>query len=101
MPGAGPDGAYVFVEGGMTGIPANQLTVTDATPSAIPSPARPTAHSGMREASFTLDEGRVVLQMPDRLSPESFEAFEDWIEFITRQAKRLVRDNPPNSAAGA
>jgi hypothetical protein len=46
---------------------------------------------GMKEAVFPLDEGQAVLQWPERLSPESFEDFEAWLNIIIRRAKRSIR----------
>jgi hypothetical protein len=45
---------------------------------------------GTKEDVFTLDEGAVVLQYPERLSPESFDDFEAWLQLIIRKAKRSV-----------
>lgn len=54
---------------------------------------------GMKEAVFPLDEGQAVVQWPDRLSPESFEDFENWLHIVIRKAKRSIRtDDPDNDA---
>lgn len=44
--------------------------------------------AGMKEDVFTLEEGPVVIQYPERLSRESFEDFESWLQLIIRKAKR-------------
>ena len=45
---------------------------------------------GMNNEVFALAEGEVVLQWPNQMSPESYEDFKDWLELITRKAKRMV-----------
>lgn len=55
-----------------------------------PSRGKPMA-PGTKEDVFTLDEGPVVLQYPERLSPESFEDFESWLQLVIRKAKRSIR----------
>ena len=44
----------------------------------------------MKEDIFTLDEGEVVLQWPERLSKESFEDLETWMGLQLRKIKRRV-----------
>lgn len=51
--------------------------------------------SGTKEDVFTLEEGQVVIQYPDRFSQESFEDLESWLQLVIRKVKRLVRDNEP------
>lgn len=46
---------------------------------------------GMRQDTFTLDEGQVVLQWPEKLSSESFEDFQSWIELQLRKIKRSIQ----------
>ncbi len=48
---------------------------------------------GMKEDTYTLDEGRVVLQWPKQLSPESYEQFIDWLQLIQKTAKRSIVEN--------
>ncbi len=61
-------------------------------------PRRRSMQTGMKEDVFTLEEGQVVLQMPEKLSQESFEDFESWLGLIIRKAKRSVRseDDEPD-----
>jgi hypothetical protein len=42
----------------------------------------------MKQDTFTLDEGQVILQWPSQMSAESYEYFKDWLDLITRKAKR-------------
>jgi hypothetical protein len=59
-------------------------------PSAAPTPPH------IRQDTFTLDEGQVVLQWPAKLSPSSYQDFKDWIELQMRKiARAVVADNPP------
>jgi hypothetical protein len=44
----------------------------------------------MKEDTFTLDEGDVVLQWPERLSQESYEDLESWMHLQLRKIKRRV-----------
>ena len=44
----------------------------------------------MNNDVFTLDEGEVILQWPSRMSQESYDNFKEWLELITRKAKRAV-----------
>jgi hypothetical protein len=66
---------------------------------AMPAPAQQQAPAverrhlpkvGMKEDVFTLDEGEVVLQWPERLSKESFEDLETWMGLQLRKIKRRV-----------
>jgi hypothetical protein len=50
---------------------------------------------GVKEDTCTLGEGLVVLQWPERLSPESFEDFESWLQLIIRKAKRSIQSDLP------
>jgi hypothetical protein len=48
---------------------------------------------GMKEDVFSLKEGDVVLQYPERLSSASYEDFSAWAQIILRKIKRSVSDN--------
>jgi hypothetical protein len=48
--------------------------------------------SGMREAVLPLAEGDVVVRYPERISPQSFEDLEDWMQLMIRRMKRAVAD---------
>ena len=47
---------------------------------------------GMRQEIFTLEEGDITLEWPQRLSQASYEDFESWIQLVLRKAKRAVSD---------
>ena len=47
---------------------------------------------GMNEDAFTMKEGTVVLQWPDRLSQESYEDLEAWAQLVLRKVKRHIVD---------
>lgn len=53
-------------------------------------PKKPEVKPGMKQEVFTLSEGDVVLQWPDRLSLESLEDFEDWWKIMLRKVKRAA-----------
>lgn len=90
------DGQFAFFDGSNTGIPVSELAKADIpieekenggkleTKRLPPKP-------GMNSDVFTLEEGEVILQWPSQMSPESYEDFKDWIELMTRKAKRSVK----------
>lgn len=45
---------------------------------------------GIKEDVFSLDEGAVVLQWPERLSKASAEDLQDWLELIGRKIRRAA-----------
>lgn len=45
---------------------------------------------GSRRDVFSLDEGRVILEWPEKMSPESYEDFQSWIEIQLRKIKRSI-----------
>lgn len=47
----------------------------------------------MKEDVYTLKEGDVVFQWPDRLSPESYEDLKDWTTLLLRKIARHVTVN--------
>jgi len=93
------EGHYLFVEGSLTGIPMDEVTIMQApsevkTPSDPPpgvsaSPVKP-APIGARQDVFSLDEGQVVLQWPAKMSATSFEDFESWLQLQLRKIKRGI-----------
>jgi hypothetical protein len=62
-------------------------------------PARRPMQPGMKEDVFTLDEGAVILQYPKRLSKESFEDFEAYLQLVIRKAKRSIVQNEEDEQA--
>ena len=61
------------------------------TPQQPPMPPMPPSGAGMRQDTFSLDEGLVVLQWPAQLSEASYEDFRDWMELQLRKIGRAVR----------
>lgn len=53
-------------------------------------PRRRKLGSGMKEATFPLDEGMGVIQWPEPLSQESYEDFEQWVQLVLRKVQRSV-----------
>lgn len=107
--GSSPDGAFLFVEGSPTGIPIEevtviqQATVTAGTSAAPPQrdqnnfPSMPAnlqltrPAMGIKQDTFSLDEGQIVLQWPAQMSESSYEDFKDWVELQLRKIKRSVQ----------
>ena len=48
---------------------------------------------GTRRDTFSLDEGLVVLQWPEKLSAASYEDFESWIGIVLRKIKRSIQES--------
>ena len=46
---------------------------------------------GLRQDTFSLDEGQVMLQFPEKMSSDSFEDFQSWIELQLRKIKRSIQ----------
>ncbi|SAI72189.1 Uncharacterised protein [Bordetella ansorpii] len=68
--------------------------------SPIPSMARPIAASAnMRQDTFTLDEGQVMLQWPAQLSEDSYEDLKDWLELQLRKIRRGVQASSRDEGA--
>ena len=59
-------------------------------PSQRPPQGRPTMQPGIKEDVFNLEEGSVVVQYPDRLTQDSFEDFQSYLQLVIRKAKRSV-----------
>lgn len=93
--GISEDEKFAFVEGSATGLPLGELTVTEK-PAGVPpvKPQMPNIFQGtdMRQDTFSLDEGQVVLQWPSGMSDDSFNDFEAW---VTLQVKKIKRSTKP------
>lgn len=64
---------------------------TDVLPQGNPTPTRAVPVStGHRQDTFSLDEGQVILQFPEKMSDASYEDFKDWIELQLRKIKRSI-----------
>ena len=50
----------------------------------------PQTRLGMKQDTYTLDEGDVVLQWPAKLSQEGYEDVKAWLDLIARKMKRSV-----------
>ncbi len=111
--GLSEDGGFVFVSGSSTGIPIEQVKKCDAPTgekeigekgsriTSVPTVVnRPAPKPGMRNDVFTLDEGEVIIQWPDHMSPESYEDFESWLGLIAKKAKRVVRQQESDNKVG-
>jgi hypothetical protein len=90
------DGQFAFFDGSSTSVPIDQLTKAEAPTEEREDGGklaikRPPLKPGMNSDVFTLEEGEVILQWPSQMSPESYEDFKDWIELMTRKAKRSVK----------
>ena len=48
--------------------------------------------SGMKEDVFNLEEGSVVVQYPERLTQDSFDDFQSYLQLVIRKAKRSIVD---------
>jgi hypothetical protein len=96
--GLSADGTHAFVEGTSTGLPLHQLSrATVAIPAPQASPQPPSSPSNMRtllptgkmqEDIYSLPEGRVVIQWPCALTPESIQDIKDWLKLVERKISR-------------
>ncbi len=97
--GLSEDGIYAFVTGTSSGVPIKELTLVQQ-PQIIPLAAPQTGAlqlpplvkltAGSRQDTFSLDEGNVVLQWPDKMSSDSFADFEAWMQLQLRKIKRGI-----------
>ncbi len=46
--------------------------------------------TGSKRDVFSLDEGRVILEWPEKMSADSYEDFQSWIELQLRKIKRSI-----------
>jgi hypothetical protein len=94
-------GRFVFVEGHRAGLPMNEVHVVQkgrpnpksaASQSYVPTkeymaaPLRPL----IERATFPLPEGVAAVEIPTRLSQESYDDLEAWLQIVLRKAKRTV-----------
>lgn len=87
------DGQFVFAEGSETGLPINEVKLMEVKARGEMPPPPPPIHAqaGFSQDVYTLgEEGKVILQWPDKISQESYEELSDWIEL---QLKKIVRLN--------
>lgn len=102
------DDGYLYVEGSNTAIPIDEVEVVEP-PRNEPPQGGKTGQTGggsnasnlkppgvgMRQETFVLDSGEIVIQWPTEISAESFEDFSDWLDILKRKIKRSVKA-PPN-----
>jgi hypothetical protein len=76
--------------------PLQQTRAPAAAPPAVLAPAPtgrlpvPPKGVGMRQEVFSLTEGDVTIQWPERLSADSLEDFTDWLRILERKIKRAA-----------
>lgn len=85
------DGTHAFVAETATGLPVRQLQRAEA-PAVLPQaqnlrmPILPT--TTVKEDVYSLPEGRIVVQWPATLSPESVEEVKDYLKLLERKIVR-------------
>ncbi len=90
------NGKFVFVEGSPTGLPIEEIILSNATtvnaggsPQSV-TPVVQRGHTGFKQDVYTLgDEGQVILQWPEKMSQASYDEFVDWIDLQLRKIARL------------
>ncbi len=90
------NGKFVFVEGSPTGLPIEEIILSNATtvnaggsPQSV-TPVVQRGHAGFKQDVYTLgDEGQVILQWPEKMSQASYDEFVDWIDLQLRKIARL------------
>jgi len=102
--GISPCGGFAFVRESKAGLPMTQLTVVDPPPSAAidAPPANPFFQEqgtdqrdpGLEEEKTNLEEGPVVLRWPKKLTKESVEELDYWVQGILRRARRKAGMSP-------
>jgi hypothetical protein len=45
----------------------------------------------MKQETFALDNGSILIQWPEELSEESYQDFVDWVDILKRKVKRCVK----------
>ena len=102
--GFSDDGQYLFVEGGLTGIPIAEVDVEEP-PAKPPKPPIgisrevPRAAEGniaMRQDTISLDEGDAIIRWPTPLSKESLEDIEAWLTSVKRRITRSLKTESPS-----
>ncbi len=100
--GLSEDGTYAFFEGSLTGVPVCELSAVPVNPGSTNNPSTggatnpvplPPVPSGFFEDVSTLNEGRVIVRIPDHLSAFSFEILEDFLHQALRKAWHSVTDD--------
>lgn len=79
------------INGGSPGPVPEPSSQFSASPAQPPQLSRVVAGPNVRQDTFSLDEGQVVLQWPAQLSEASYEDLKDWLELQLRKIKRSVQ----------
>lgn len=104
------DGQWAFIEGKVTGVPVNELSIQKPkgelqqpppNPFYKPADSPPPLAADEVEEKKILDEGVATLRWPDKLSQDSVEDFEYWMEGILRRLRRKagMPSRPPGKDA--
>jgi hypothetical protein len=56
--------------------------------------------AGVSRATLPLAEGVAALELPDRLSPESYEDLKDWMDVMLRRAERMMKRTQQDAVPG-
>jgi hypothetical protein len=95
--GISDDGQWAFIEGKTTGVPMSELSLQNPkgdTPQPPPNPFYKRADASSLlgpdevEEKKIFDEGVATLRWPNKLSKESVDDFEYWVEGILRRLRR-------------
>lgn len=54
-------------------------------------PRRRPMQAGVKEDTYTLDEGQVVIQWPERIDAEEIEDVQSWMQIVIRKMKRTAQ----------
>lgn len=84
------DGEFIFVEGISTGIPMVETILTQPPLATPPGRASKLAIPGIKQDTFSLDEGQVVLQWPSKITADSFAELKEWVNL---QLRKIARQN--------
>ena len=84
------DGGYVYVQGRCEPLPRAQVTAVMSSASVVPTTDTDTV---MRQDTFMLKEGMVLMQYPACLTAQSFEDLTDWLLLQHRKIGRFVNSH--------
>jgi hypothetical protein len=59
-------------------------------PAGMAEPRTDVPVAGIRRDVFSLDEGRVILEWPEKMSADSYNDFQSWVEIQLRKIKRSI-----------
>lgn len=85
---------FVFVDGHAAGMPIDEVEVVEppeqhGSGQLLP-PANPVVGAVMKQDTFNVDEGQIVIQYPIGMSEASFEDFTDWLSLQHRKIGRTA-----------